>query len=198
MPVLRDLGYLLGPARTYRPAYRRIADWLALESGAMLDIGCGPGWLCIEAARGHPELDCVGIDRSPRMVARAEANRSGTLNCTFKEMDGEHILYPAGTFHCVVAVQSAHHWKNPDRVINEALRVLRPAGRLVVMEAEPEAPIDEDWLHRPAGLPPSFWIRRQWRRWSCPVESLGALCEARGVRYTVQSLGFYQVLVATP
>lgn len=194
MPLLRDLGYLAGPSRLYRPAYGLLAAWIGQGSGALLDLGCGPGWLCVEASAGRPDLDCVGIDHSDTVLRAARRNGAGLLNCTFKRMSAEHIVYPDATFDVVTAVQSAHHWEHPAVVLDEALRVLKPGGRLLVLEANPEADLEEAWLDRPGGLPPAWWVRRMWRRWHIPLEPLAALAREAGCETELGELGFYRSL----
>lgn len=199
---LTAYAYNMGPAVLYQPAYRFIAADIGLESGAWLDIGCGPGWLCIRAAAGHPELDVIGIDTSETMLGLAEDNKRGRLNVTFRKMDGANIIYPPHTFNVVTAVQSAHHWENPAGVFAEAHRVLVPGGRFYVYEADPEAEIPADWLHRRAGWPPDAVLRRRWRRYGMDQARWDALRSVAtaspfGEDVAEERHGFYRRLVCT-
>ena len=72
---LQALRYDADAAAAYAPAYEHIAREVALERGAFLDVGCGPGWLAIAVAGGRPDLDAVGIDRSAAMLRVAERNK---------------------------------------------------------------------------------------------------------------------------
>ena len=56
---MRVWAYQKGPGRYYRPAYRNIATAIGIEEGAVLDVGCGPGWTSIFMAAGKPHLDAV-------------------------------------------------------------------------------------------------------------------------------------------
>jgi SAM-dependent methyltransferase len=199
---LTAYAYNMGPAVYYQPAYRFIAADIGLETGAWLDIGCGPGWLCIHAAAGRPELDVIGIDTSSTMLAIAEANKRGRLNVTFRNMDARAIVYPAGTFDVVTAVQSAHHWTEPAAILAEAHRVLVPGGRLFLYEADPEAAVPADWIRRRAGWPPDFFVRRQWARFGMDQARWDTLRGdvARspfGDDVTDERHGFYRRLVCT-
>ena len=104
---LRAWSYNLGPAWYYDPAYRRIAGSLDITRGALLDVGCGPGWVCIHAAAGNPELDCVGIDQSATMISIAERNRAHRLNITFKQMRAEEIICKSSSASRAPAASSA-------------------------------------------------------------------------------------------
>ena len=105
--------YALGPGRFYRPTYERIAEAITPQSGKMLDVGTGPGWLCIAAARQRPGLQVFGIDTSPDMVSASLRNREGVANCTFSEMNAAEMKYANDTFDVVTAMQTAHHWADP-------------------------------------------------------------------------------------
>jgi SAM-dependent methyltransferase len=195
-------AYNAGPAVAYQPAYRYIAADIGVEAGAWLDVGCGPGWLCIRAAAGHPELDVVGIDTSETMLALAEANKRGRLNVTLRKMDGAQIIYPAGTFNVVTSVQSAHHWTAPGPILAEIHRVLAPGGKFYLYEADPDGEIPPEWLHRRAAWPPDVVLRRRWRRDGMDQTRWDALraevaSSPFGADVADERHGFYRRLVCT-
>lgn len=199
---LTAYAYNVGPAVLYQPAYRFIAADIGVTQGAWLDIGCGPGWLCIHAAAGNPELDVVGIDTSETMLQLAEDNKRGRLNVTLRKMNGGQVIYPAHTFDVVTAVQSAHHWKDPAAVFAEAHRVLTLGGRFFVYEADPDAEIAPEWLNRRLGWPPDAVLRRRWRRWGMDQARWDALRTVAtsspfGEDVTEERHGFYRRLVCT-
>lgn len=78
----------------------------------------------------------VGVDLTPEMlaVAREQAKTRGITNVTFQEGDAEHLPFPEGTFDVVVCRIAAHHFPDVPAFCREAARVLRPAGRLVVVD----------------------------------------------------------------
>ena len=173
---LRAWTYALGPARAYQPAYAQIARAIGLERGAFLDLGCGPGWLCVHVAAGRPELDAVGIDTSPTMVRLATRTKGSRLNITVREMDGAQIVYPAATFDAAAAVQSAHHWASPPAVLAEVHRVLKPGGRFFVYEADPAcAELPPGWVERRNGWPPVGLLRAAWGRYGMAEAAWEAL-----------------------
>lgn len=199
---LAAYAYNAGPAVAYQPAYRYIAADIGVEGGAWLDVGCGPGWLCIRAAAGHPELDVVGIDTSETMLALAEANKRGRLNVTLRKMDGAQIIYPTGTFNVVTSVQSAHDWTAPGPILAEIHRVLAPGGKFYLYEADPDGEIPPEWLHRRAAWPPDVVLRRRWRRDGMDQTRWDALraevaSSPFGADVADERHGFYRRLVCT-
>ncbi len=208
MPLLPDrrfwtaLAYQMGPGRYYQPAYRFIANDIAVERGALLDVGTGPGWVAIHAASGRADVDAVGIDTCPHMLEFAEQNRQGRLNVTFRKMDATRIVYPERTFDAAVSVQSAHHWSDPAAIFAEVYRVLAEGGVFYVYEADPDAEVPPDWIARIGAFPPDAFIKRQWERFGMDAARWGALravAEASpfGPDIGDERHGFYRRLVCT-
>lgn len=198
--ALRAKIYNFGPGSWYLPAYRNIARSLEISQGAVLEIGCGPGWVSIFAAEGHPELDCVGIDTNPAMVTLARRNAGAALNCSFREMDGAQVVFPEATFERVVAVQTMHHWTDPDRVVGEIHRVLKPSGFALLFDANPAAELPKGWIQRRGPFPPDFWVRRMWARHSLGdagyEDMLQRVMGAGFAQVQSESFGFYRVIRA--
>jgi 2-polyprenyl-6-hydroxyphenyl methylase/3-demethylubiquinone-9 3-methyltransferase len=93
----------------------------------VLDVGCGGGLLSEEfAAMG---CDVTGIDQSlPTLAAaRQHADASG-LPIRYLEGSAEQLAFEAGTFDIVCCCDVLEHVDNPDAVIGEISRVLKPGG----------------------------------------------------------------------
>ena len=194
-------AYNRGPAQFYRPAYMNIADAVAPARGSMLDVGCGPGWLCILAASGRPELDVVGIDTSPDMIELAQQNRSDQVNCTFRQMDGAAVAYPDQTFQVITAVQTVHHWKDLPGILGEMHRLLSPGASAYIYDADGDADIPADWLDRSGPFPTDANLRKRWKTYSLSDEGWSQLVSAASnspFGGSIQdSHGFYRRLVLT-
>ncbi len=105
--------------------------------GDLLDIGTGTGRILeVLAPRA---AHAVGIDLSREMLAVARANleRAGCGNGSVRQGDMYQLPFAGGSFDAVVIHQVLHYAERPERAIAEAARVLRPGGRLVVVDFAP-------------------------------------------------------------
>ena len=122
--------------------------------GDLLDIGTGTGHI-LKLLGGRADSG-VGIDRSIDMlkVARANVWRAGLKNCQVRLADMLRLPYPADSFDTVTLRMVLHFAESPQATIAEAARVLRPGGRLVVVDLAPHdrAELRRDHAHRWMGF----------------------------------------------
>ncbi|HEY7142203.1 MAG TPA: methyltransferase domain-containing protein [Methylomirabilota bacterium] len=106
-----------------------------------LDVGCGPAFLACELGREvGPGGRVVGVDESPEMLeaARARIEREGLGDhVEVLKGDAARLAFPTAAFDFVTAVQVYLYVPDVDGALAEAARVLRPGGRLAV--------VDTDW-----------------------------------------------------
>ncbi|HET7841639.1 MAG TPA: methyltransferase domain-containing protein [Terriglobia bacterium] len=95
---------------------------------AILDVGCGAGWLCRMLASQISQGRVVGLDVSNEMIDRARAANSKFSNLTFAVGGVDRIPAPDSSFTRVVSVESAYYWPDPEKGIQEIFRVLAPGG----------------------------------------------------------------------
>jgi ubiquinone/menaquinone biosynthesis C-methylase UbiE len=102
--------------------------------GRVLDLACGPGLVAEALAPVVGEI--VGVDATPEMVARARARlaAAGTSRAAFHVAAAEALPFDAEAFDAVVTRLSFHHFPDLRAVLAETRRVLRPGGRLVVVD----------------------------------------------------------------
>ena len=81
----------------------------------------------------------VGVDRSRDMlnVARSRLFRAGLRHCQVRQAEMAQLPFPAGQFDAVTLQMVLHYAHDPASAINEAARVLRPGGSLVVVDFAP-------------------------------------------------------------
>jgi ArsR family transcriptional regulator len=133
-----------GPIRQLEPTGDRpgeealgvaLADALGPEEpGDVLDIGVGSGTLLrLLAPRAR---SAVGLDiaRGMRVLARSRLQAAGLAACTIRAGDMHALPFPDRAFDVVVLDEVLSLSEEPQRVIIEAARVLRPAGRLLILD----------------------------------------------------------------
>jgi demethylmenaquinone methyltransferase / 2-methoxy-6-polyprenyl-1,4-benzoquinol methylase len=120
-------------------SWRRAAgDLLALRGPArVLDLCTGTGDLLIELLRRDPSLTGVGVDLSTEMLARGAvklARRSLDGRGAVLAGDGERLPVRGSCFDAAVAAFGIRNIGSPVEALREVHRVLKPGGRLVVLE----------------------------------------------------------------
>jgi ArsR family transcriptional regulator len=105
--------------------------------GALLDIGTGTGRI-LELTAGRVGQG-IGIDLSRDMllVARANLQRAGIGNCQVRQADMYRLPWREPQFDAITLHRVLHYAEAPARVIAEAARVLRPNGRLLIVDFAP-------------------------------------------------------------
>jgi ubiquinone/menaquinone biosynthesis C-methylase UbiE len=137
----RAAGYDLGwRGRLHHEIADRTASLAAATVAApdrVLDLGCGTGYLLRTLAGRYPDAQqLVGIDAAPDMVRTAAAGAATAHDgrLTFAVGVAEHIGYPDETFDLIVSTTSFDHWCDQQAGLIECARVLRPGGRLVLVD----------------------------------------------------------------
>ena len=98
------------------------------------DLGAGDGSFSLLVAQYAERV--IAVDSSEKMldVAREQAMRSGVTNADFRLGDMEELPIGDGALDVAFFSQSLHHAAHPDRALREAARILRPAGRVVILD----------------------------------------------------------------
>jgi SAM-dependent methyltransferase len=114
-----------------------VLDAIGPASGlAMLDAGCGEGYLSRALARAGATL--TAIDSSTSMVEAARARSlSDRLPISFEIGSVYHLPYANDAFDVVVCNHLLNDLKEPSKPINEFARVLRSGGRLIILMLHP-------------------------------------------------------------
>jgi 2-polyprenyl-3-methyl-5-hydroxy-6-metoxy-1,4-benzoquinol methylase len=148
--LLEGLG---ADAHRYFCDFANMAMMLRLEAGRrILEVGCGPGWLCEYFARlGY---DVTGTDISPDLisVARERIARLGfgvdhetPVRCRFEVHDIERALLAdadgnAEIFDAIICYDALHHFENEEAVMRHFNTMLPQGGLLFVLEGERPLP----------------------------------------------------------
>src|SRR5690242_8093633 len=116
---------------------RVVVGALSLRPGErVLDIGSGPGFLACEMASAVGASGSVtGIDPSEAMISVA-GRRQAPDHVTFRPGDATDLPFADGEFDVVTSTQVYEYVADMPRALAEAHRVLRPGGRLLVLDTD--------------------------------------------------------------
>ena len=127
----------LGVDRSWRRrALREIVD--ARRAQQLLDIACGTGDFALAQARKmHADSHITGLDLSEGMLAVmrekvAKAGLDGRISC--EQGDCEQMRFADGSFDCATIAFGIRNFAHREAALAEILRVLKPGGRLVILE----------------------------------------------------------------
>ena len=103
------------------------------------DLGAGEGLISQLIAHRAERVWC--IDNSPRMVEVGTelARKNGLANLAYKLGDIENVPLPDKSVDLAILSQALHHASHPQTAVNEACRILRPGGQLVVLDLKEHA-----------------------------------------------------------
>jgi ArsR family transcriptional regulator len=136
----------LVPGRSWAAWARALG--LLLPALDVADLGCGEGYLTLESARWARHV--TAIDRSREVLVRGKglAARRKLTNITWKRGDLENVPLPDRSVDLALLSQALHHASRPARALAEAYRVLRPGGRVLVLDLRQH---EETWTRTKLG-----------------------------------------------
>jgi SAM-dependent methyltransferase len=144
-PDTRD-GRQLVPGRSWAAWSRALG--LLLPPLDVADLGCGEGYLTVETARWAKQV--TAVDRSSGVLARAKAlaERKKLANITWKKGELEKLPIESQMMDVALLSQALHHASDPAKALDEASRILKPGGRLLILDLRPH---DETWVREKLG-----------------------------------------------
>ncbi|HTY91452.1 MAG TPA: class I SAM-dependent methyltransferase [Methanocella sp.] len=138
----------LASSRMVRDYYESVAAQVLerVHIGRILDIGTGPGRLPLAIASKNRYVHVTGLDLSADMVKIASRLpiQNGAANIDFKAGNAGELPFGDREFDLVISTLSFHHWKEPEKALDEIYRVLREGG--------------EAWIYDiPSKVNPTVW-----------------------------------------
>ncbi|MGH7194494.1 MAG: class I SAM-dependent methyltransferase [Candidatus Saccharimonadales bacterium] len=97
----------------------------------VLDLACGTGQLERQLLARWPDLQITGVDVSPNMLGRALATR---LRVHWLAGEAASLPLADAQFDAVACLSAFHYFRQPRAALAEMRRVLRPGGRLIVVD----------------------------------------------------------------
>ena len=108
----------------------RLVDFAGYRGRRVLEVGCGAAVDLARFARGGAQATGVDLSASAIELARANFEQQG-LPGRFEVADGEHLPFPDNAFDLVYAHGVVQYTANPQQLVNECRRVLKPGGEAV-------------------------------------------------------------------
>ncbi|MGA9884596.1 MAG: class I SAM-dependent methyltransferase [Candidatus Acidiferrales bacterium] len=136
------------------------------ERGRALDVGTGPGQIVVKLARRLTRWKFVAVDRSSHMIAEAVANHAAagpelSGRVEFQVADANALPFPDATFDLVTCNSVLHHMAEPERLLAEIARVVKPRGAVLLRD-----------LRRPGRVAYRWHVRRHGRYYSGKMRQL--------------------------
>jgi len=144
-PDTRDARQLV-PGRSWAAWSRALG--LLMPPLKVADLGCGEGYLTMEAARWASRV--VAVDRSETVLNRAKAlaRRRRVRNVIWKQGELEKLPMKDGAVDVAMLSQALHHANDPARAVAEAARITTPGGRVLLLDLRAH---QEDWVRSKLG-----------------------------------------------
>jgi ubiquinone/menaquinone biosynthesis C-methylase UbiE len=175
--------------------YRYIAEMAAPsgDSGRLLDIGCGNGFLLEQIAARHPSLLLFGAEPAGGLAANAFERGRGRWSII--EGSADSIPFANASFHYVTMTEVFEHMKKPCAVLREVARLLAPGGELLLTTPNMTA-YEPFW--RVAAQVPVRALRDPFLPWEHPLKTFQPIDTAYAfdeVRQIIADSGFEVVSI---
>jgi SAM-dependent methyltransferase len=144
-PDTRDARQLV-PGRSWAAWSRALG--MLLPPMTVADLGCGEGYLTMEAARFATEV--LAVDRSDVVLERAKAlaRRRRIANVVWKRGELEKLPVKDGSVDVALLSQALHHAVSPARAVAEAARITVAGGRVLILDLREHR---EEWVKAKLG-----------------------------------------------
>jgi ubiquinone/menaquinone biosynthesis C-methylase UbiE/DNA-binding HxlR family transcriptional regulator len=120
------------PGRNWKALFEMLLR--LLPPLVIADLGAGEGTLALLLARRAESV--IAVDNSEKMVEYGASlvERGGVTNVEYRLGDLEELPIETGSVDIAFLHQTLHHALHPQRALHEALRILRPGGRIFVLD----------------------------------------------------------------
>jgi ubiquinone/menaquinone biosynthesis C-methylase UbiE len=112
-----------------------LKTWVNLSSlETVLDVACGTGEFERMVLSENPTQQMVGIDISEQMLAIARQKLHSYDNISFYAGSASTLPFPDQSFDVIVSANAFHYFDDPIAALAEVKRVLRPNGKVVILD----------------------------------------------------------------
>lgn len=135
-PVVTHFTYALQPSATARLNFvKEVIAAIPARRASLADLGCGSGVILSEILRMKPLWMGWGLDISEEAISyarRLAAHQRVSGRAEFGTGNVTHLPYPDESLNLIIASEIIEHMPEPERVISEIVRVLKPGGQLIL------------------------------------------------------------------
>src|SRR5947207_1179163 len=132
-----SVSYDLDPLQLlfFRPAHQMLLEALEASDRLILDIGCGTCAFAARVLEHLPRTRVCGIDLSAGMLRHCHRRCQAVPDrLHLVQADSERLPFKDDTFDVITCTHSFHHYPHQNRAIAEMHRVLRPDGKLLIID----------------------------------------------------------------
>ena len=138
--VVEVVGNAMELRATDPQQQQMLSDYLSriefAGSARVLEVGCGTGAISRKLAEIPGVCEVIGVDPSAGLLDRARSQASQVPHLSFREADGRDLPFEDESFDVVVAHTVLSHVPEPERLVVEAARVLRPGGTAAFFDGD--------------------------------------------------------------
>jgi ubiquinone/menaquinone biosynthesis C-methylase UbiE len=122
----------------FRPAHQMLLNALDAADERILDIGCGTGAFAARLLERWPAAHVWGVDLSHGMLRTCVERRTELRDhLHLVQANSERLPFKDNAFDAVTCTHSFHHYPRQALAVAEMQRVLRPSGKLLIIDGDP-------------------------------------------------------------
>jgi MPBQ/MSBQ methyltransferase len=147
---LAILNLFINLEKTQRSLVEKTVEQLEVTGTQhVLDVACGRGKSSFMMHCLHREATIVGIDLLEKNVEVAKLLFGCSPRLSYQQGNAMHLEFASGSFDRVQCLEAAFHFPDRSRFLQEAYRVMKPGGRLVVVDFAWRTAADRETLDHP-------------------------------------------------
>ena len=144
----RAQAYLESAVHAAGDDLRLLGEAIAASPDALvLDLGCGAGHASFAVAKHAAQVVAYDLSEEMLNIVKRTAEERSLKNLTVAQGAAEKLSLPSNSMDWVISRYSAHHWHNVPAALREVRRVLKPGGRVLLIDTVgEETPLLDTYL----------------------------------------------------